>query len=560
MCSYRKKRAGRGVRTFADIIPHSAVSHFPSEVARKTNFREERPSQIWQNTLGKINDIDGSSKFIHIAQCDIFTGASKVPYTNEINPILLPYAFRYCPELVREVEGNYYLETNYNYTTPYPLGEYNSMTRFGEILKEPVCPYFDIAWNMVAEAFRPMADSPPLDLESSFHWFDRTKSPGWPWQLVFSSKGELADSGCYRSFYNHFEKTVIEGGFYPCFFRPFVKRELKKKENIREHLPRTVVAAPMEHTQLGYRMYAPMNECIMKPFLTPCWVGNTKFGGFWNELAKKLLFFPNVGDGDCTRFDGTVGPWSFKKLSALRKSCSRSDFGHAHDFYYDACLNTIIVGCEGDVYRKRQGQPSGQANTSIDNSLVHCSYWFYHWCKNVVPHFPDLNMTWSSFQKHVCLIVNGDDVVYSYSNHVKKFMCPSAIRVGFRELGIHFKFTKDFPTIDEIEFCSMTFKLVEGFYMPVPKQKKMLASIFLKRTANCRILLKRLLAIRIEVWWDDWLRSLVNSIISDLRTDHLFDLNSPPTMRDGDDSNLKDINSLDLSPFVINNKYRFDLV
>jgi hypothetical protein len=356
-----------------------------------------------------------------------------------------------------------------------------------------------------------------------------------------------------------FEKSIFHGYRPPVFFKPFVKRELKKKEAININDPRTVLASPNEHTQLGYRLYAPMNERIMQvPFRTPCYGGITKFHGYWDKLARKLMTFKYIGDGDVSHFDGTIPIDAFNKVRDLRFASSNEKNINYHDFYYFCVVNSLIVGSLGDVFMKKQGQPSGQSNTMIDNSLIHVSYWYYLWCKCVVGSVDGTSCTVESFNEHVFLMVNGDDVVYSYSEAVRPFFKPSFVKDFFFTIGVNFKFTKDNPSIEEVEFNSTFFSLRHGFYVPIPKREKMLASLLLKPKTNPRIVLKRLLAIRVEVWWDDYLRDFINNVVDDFLVDYKYELSQNPTGHDGDDSCLDDILKLRLSAFALHNKFLYE--
>jgi hypothetical protein len=134
----------------------------------------------------------------------LFLGKPIVPVRNPVNEVLLKYALKYIPDRIIEKEGVCYLDTVYNLTTPYPLAEYNSLKKYGDNLELPINPYWDLAWVMVSNAFKCMDGSPLLDYDDSFRWLDRTKSPGWPWQLSYPNRGALVDSDVYRHYYVFF--------------------------------------------------------------------------------------------------------------------------------------------------------------------------------------------------------------------------------------------------------------------------------------------------------------------------------------------------------------------
>jgi len=474
----------------------------------------------------------------------MFIGNVKLPERTKINPLLLPYFKSYLPQMV---EGEEYLKSPYSYTVPYPLGEYTSVSRFGLDVYPPDPKHWMTAWDMVATAFRCMADSPILNKDDAFSMPERTTSAGWPWQLKYSNKGLLLDSDWFYTYYSLFLRDVLRGDFRPVFFRNFTKRELKKEADIISHLPRSVLASPSELTIMGYQLYAKQNEkIIQEPLSTPCFVGVTKFRGWWTQLARKLMKFPHLQDGDMSKFDGTIPLDSHVKLAHLRKwFCSDREYDECHDYYYTNMKNTFIVGMLGDIFAKMQGQPSGQNNTLVDNGLIHCAYWYYHWCLIVCEELPGLERTWESFEKHVCLVVMGDDVVYSYSDYVKPYMLPGVVSKTFKTLGLTFKYGSETPqTITEVEFCSMWFKPYGDDFVPVMKYEKMLATVCLKQTKNVRVMLKRFYSLRIECFWDDKIRDLLDYFIRCIKRDYMHRLVSKPSMLGDDDQTFEQIEAL----------------
>jgi hypothetical protein len=236
----------------------------------------------------------------------------------------------------------------------------------------------------------------------------------------------------------------------------------------------------------------------------------------WHTLALHLQKFKYKAHGDCTRFDGTAQPVTFDFLSELRNSFLNTDqMKKFVQYFYDNVVNSVIAGSEGDLFRKVMGQPSGQGNTLHDNSIIHTMYFFYHWCLFVVPKDPvKFRSSWASFQEHVCLVIMGDDVVYSYGEDVVEYMHPSKVAESFKSLGVTLKFGEEVTeNVEDLEFCSMRWQIDGGVYVPIMKRDKMLASLLLKDNENHRLYLTRLLGIRVESWWDPYMREFTNSLL-----------------------------------------------
>jgi hypothetical protein len=222
---------------------------------------------------------------------------------------------------------------------------------------------------------------------------------------------------------------------------------------------------------------------------------------------------------------------------------------------------SLIVGWLGDLFAKRQGQPSGQLNTLADNTLIHLSYWFYYWCAVVVKKLPDLYPTWASFREHVCLIVQGDDSIWSYSDYVKEWFLPPVVAKYFAEFGVTLKVTHTTPQeLKDLEFCSTAFLYFKGSFFPVLKRNKMMATIcYIKNeyvlADNPRVFLRRMMALRIEVFWDRKLFEFVEDVIDYVLQRYKQRLLSKPTMIMGDDQTFDQIMDLRVSRFHIHKMY-----
>lgn len=513
------------------------------------------PTSLYLDTLAK--KIPHCNDFEYLGRVDPGYHKDHKVVRTIICPLLKSVLKEYYPDLC---DGEY-LRTKYNLTAKYSLAEYTSMSRF----KNPYIKPHDIPWNnakhMVSEAFSCIKDCGVLDLDDSIKWLNRPTSPGYPWTLVYQTKAPIIDSEWWRSWYFEWEQSVISRVANRWFWKSFIKDELKKKTDIDEHNPRTITGSPIQGSLLGCRLYSDFNDKMTRAgcnFQIPCWVGVSKYNRQWHRLAMRLARFECKFHGDCHRFDGTCQPCSFDLPKDLRR-CS-SNFSKEeeimHEYYYDNVVNSVIVGSLGDLFSKFMGQPSGQNNTLHDNSIIHLSYWFYHWCYYVCPRLLSVKPTWFSFREHVELIVMGDDVVWSCSKHVLNFMLPSLVAKTFSTICVTLKFDSDRPSEwEELEFCSMTFRDLRGLYVPIMKPEKMIASIFLKSGKNPRMVLRRLYALRIEVYWDKYILLMVDRCIDHIKRTYMTDLRLKPTGVEGDDLSYDQIETLYWSSYTIEQHY-----
>jgi hypothetical protein len=493
---------------------------------------------------------------------------SNKPEPPVVNSILLPFLLENYPDLLTKricrVEGDvfYELKTKYMLTAKYPRAEYVSMSRYSGDWFPPKSEAWSDAKLMVAQAFRCMSNSPLLDVDSCIQWLDKQSSPGYPWSIKHQKKHFITSSEWFRPWYCAWEHSVLDGSAKPFYWRCFIKDEVKKATDVLADNPRSILASPMHATVLGYRLFGVMNDRLTREgstFRAPCWVGVSKFNRQWHCLALHILHFPNRAHGDATRWDGSLMPPSLEFMREWRaKSLSTDIMKAAVDYFYDNVINSLIVGCNGDLFRKKLGQPSGQVNTLHDNTIVHALYFFYHWSL-VVCEDQRFEPTWFSFMAHVHLVVMGDDVIWSWSDEVKDLMKASSVAKTFASIGVTLKYNDGDDTnqtIDTLEFCSMHFKDYNGVYVPLMKREKMLASILLKKQeVNPRVLLRRILSIRIEVWWDEYLRQLCDDLIEFLLVRYKSQMSGKPTMQSGDDASLDLILSLHWSRFEIERHY-----
>jgi hypothetical protein len=521
------------------------------------------PSDLYSEILQPLENSKGQS-FDYIGRVKPPMGPSKkFDFDPLVNSIMLPFLKSEYPDLL---DGNK-LKTKYTLSRKYARAEYVSISKYSSDWKMPIFSAFESAKQVCAEAFACMDNSPLLDIDSSIRWLDRQSSPGYPWSLIYQKKAPIIDSDWWASWYCTWEDSVLAGAAKPFYWRAFIKDEVKKQIDIDAHNPRSILASPMQATVLGYRLFGPMNEKLTAAgtsFRTPCFVGVPKFGRMWHRLALHLLHFPNRAHGDATRWDGSLMPPSLEFMCKFRQACCSTDsMKAAFEYFYSNVINSHIVGWNGDLFVKKVGQPSGQVNTLHDNTIIHALYFFYHWVL-VVCRDPRFEPTWASFKSHVHLVVMGDDCIWSWSNETANVMKASCVAETFKSIGVLLKYNDDNTdtpqTIDTLEFCSMHFHPIVCdsviVYVPLMKREKMIASMFLKKQeVNPRVLLRRLLSIRIEVWYDTYLRNMCDKAVEYLLENYSIEMGGKPTLQGGDDASLELILTLRWPRYVIERHY-----
>lgn len=528
------------------------MNHYPEYIRNTIKFRDFSscaPSELYGELLATKKNRRGNNLFHYLGKVSIFPGKEGKYIPPKLHPLIRDFSLEHFPELF---EDGQLKDCAYGMTYNTARGEYNSTSKYGEDLPTMRWRSRKRATIMLSDCFAQMERQPILDLDSSILWLEKQTSPGYPWRNVYRTKAEVLGSDYWRAWYVWWERQIFSGMMFISFWRAFIKKEWKKLTAIFSFEPRTILASPIELTVLGNRLFGCQNSYIAQlgsHFRIPCWVGSTKYNLNWDRMTRELSRFPNMNDSDAKHFDGNVRKSAFLSIKQVRMSWFKKPalVKKAVEYFYVQVCHTILIGWHGDVFSKAHGQPSGQINTLVDNSLIHLLYWFYFWCEFVCKNLADLEPTWASFKAHVCIFVQGDDAIYSYSDYVKKFFAAPFLRAAFLKFGVILKHNHDEPQgFDTLEFCSMGFLKAEGHYFPTPKRSKMLASIFyIKNMAinanNPRVLLRRLISLRIEIFWDKKLFNILEELILYILKEYDALLRQQPTGRDGDDMSYQQI-------------------
>jgi len=473
------------------------------------------------------------------------------------------------------VDGQALRDNPYHFVRPTAYGEYMSLSQFA---KDEPAFYKNIllkATDMTARAMQCLNGSRRLPADEAAVFMTRKKSPRYPCSLIFLDKGHALDNSLYWHYYEGFKSRILDGQRPVTFMKGFVKREPKKIEKIYGHSPRTILCVPMEMTHLGYELFRDQHEKMMASGMrgeNPCWGGTSKFYFGWNKLAKRLGRFPHKFDGDCKNWDRSYFTALFKAVKNIRAGAFSeitNDLLLFINFYYKNISQSPIVGSLGDVFMKLMGQPSGQFNTMTDNSIGQVILWCYHWLVFVVPRVHSTSPTWESFMEHVELVVMGDDVIYSCSQEVVQWMTPDMVDITFTSLGFGLKYVSSKPRpMDELEFCSTGFrKEEEGVYVPFLHFDKLMASLCygnqakinpsLPESVQVRRTLIRLMALRIEGYWNIEFRDLIDEAIQWFVADYRLQLQYGFVKSDSDPLSGEQIQALYFTHYEMRRLYGF---
>lgn len=414
------------------------------------------------------------------------------------------------------------IETSFNatskYSQPQPVFEADA---------------FGVAWQMVYHSWS-CVDRSYL-VSDYYEYFDMTTSPGYPFSLKYRTKLDALADSLVLNWCDYCFDNLVFNGLWTCR----CKKEPKKKEKIDNKESRVITASPMDTQAPAVRLFGQQNTTIYRAardHRIPCTVGMTKYYKGWHKLYNRLTRNGRFTHGlelDFSGFDGSCSRAEFEQVMNLRfglfsSNLQTPELCEAIRHYYSDVVHTKIVMDTGDVVQKHTGNPSGQVNTIVDNSLINEFRWYYAWVLIMDEKYHNID----SFKTFCELITCGDDSILTVDPSIMSLFTPEKIFNVFKRMGWKPKFglVNGWQEVHTLSYCSANFKWVSGFVVPVPNNyQKLLASLLYggeKRSA--RETLARLLGIKIEAYFLTNFRSCLDHLITEIFEKYYFQLKQAP--------------------------------
>jgi len=178
-------------------------------------------------------------------------------------------------------------------------------------------------------------------------------------------------------------------------------------------------------------------------------------------------------------------------LSDFLSSC---DFTIIDNLYYDV-INTLMVMPLGELLQKCGGNPSGQSNTTVTNTLVHILIWLYIY----IGLFP--NGTLQGFYDWVVLAFYGDDgAIVPTSTDIDV----SFVQKSYKDCGFTVKILTGLVPIQDLIFLQKKFCDTcsgRGF-LPVDGEKAISSMLLAKTHKEPWFDLQRITGLRLYYFND----------------------------------------------------------
>nr|WCI13767.1 non-structural polyprotein 1AB [Dromedary astrovirus] len=343
------------------------------------------------------------------------------------------------------------------YTKSFEKFSYAQPSKFWELYPEE-CAFADKQWR---KHYNFLEDSRVIHITSTDKNMDST--PGFPKCEEYESERDYLEANGWGPYIREFKR--IDSGEKPhVLWYCFLKKEILKKEKIKENDIRQIICPDAIYSRIGAALEQHQNilmkkhtedssgQCGWTPF----------YGGF--ERKMKRLDRNKVIEFDWTRFDGTIPRALFKHIKDLRwekmNKVHRDRYKHVHDWYVENLLKRYVLMPSGEVTVQRRGNPSGQISTTMDNNMV--NYWLQAFEFAYLNKGKDIDILWNEYDT----IVYGDDRL-STTPVLPEDYVPRVVQMYKEVFGMWVKpeKVKVTDTVKGASFCGFT---VGGNYQPIP--------------------------------------------------------------------------------------------
>jgi len=335
--------------------------------------------------------------------------------------------------------------------------------------------------------FKDCIGSKKISFDEALSDLDGTKSPGWPWTLMYNTKNDLWGSP-HVSFFDEYWQSLATDDPVKVFCSASVKEELRQKLKIKMKNCRTVVCMDAFHLAASCMMYSDYSSRFKKAKLTNCSALGQSFlqGGAQKIVDYIDVFGPaTCFSADARQYDSRFTGFVFRLITQHFKrsifELTKDDLKRLENLTSDL-YNAPIVGLDGHVYYRETGSVSGHLMTTINNIQKNFLDWFVMWLELAPTHLK----TYSAFKELVRLLFVGDDIIGSAHPSTHSFFNIPNILAVSKKLDMEYTFDQTdgkFCDIEGTTFCSQRFVKTTlpkygSMYLPVLDQRRMEASAY----------------------------------------------------------------------------------
>lgn len=439
-----------------------------------------------------------------------------------------------------------------------------SVSGFDRVYPNSDNTFMKLADDLLRDDYKPFLNrSKLISVEESILHMEKKTSPGFPWNTLYYSKGEVCSHPQFVNYVKDFLKRYESG----CLlWSVSQKYELRSIEKLKEGKIRTFMVSPIEHVVGAGQFCLDFNNKFYDSgsnFYTPSVVGCSKFSGGFNRMVKRMeatgCFVFNT---DASSFDQSISPEQLDLQFQMRYDFLDDTF-KTHENYsvfrklYEDVKFSLLILEDGTIVRKNGGNPSGFVNTIVDNTMILSRLLYYSWCiimydqdkEDLASKLNTLSEPLTNqeisfslscqnaynssvtnkkyFRDNVSYICYGDDLSFSVSKAViDRFNFDSVNRV-LSTLGFTLKGNSISVPPSSLEFLSHSVIKCprSGLWLPVMERNKVICSLIRGFDLfDPKYILLRAYNLRIESWADVRTRKLLIEFIDFIRTNYKHQL------------------------------------
>lgn len=253
-------------------------------------------------------------------------------------------------------------------------------------------------------------------------------------------------------------------------FQACLKDEPLKLKKIYDTKTRSIAASPVDYT-LAHRMYFHSVSAILTSIHTqiPIKIGINPLSQDWDAFYKWHQRAGTIGfDCDFKGWDATVPRVFMEQLpkiyNAIHKFCDEGWLPE-HDqvrTHLHSCMHGPLITFHQHILLLSGGQPTGQPQTALDNSLINFIYAVYVWKKLARTHNPKLS-NFTDFMEQVSCSFYGDDNVFTFNPVIRTWFNFDSYSLECKKLGLTVtpadKSLQTFPwkPLDSLSFLKRSF-------------------------------------------------------------------------------------------------------
>lgn len=428
-------------------------------------------------------------------------------------------------------EKNIAFPSEYRKIKPNPVAGLISLAKYDKAQPQLNSTAWKMSYDFTLRHFSPCLGERLVSHDDVINDMDKTTSCGYPWNLMYQNKADFFKSESVPILEEYYARIALPENVPVPIWTNSQKEELRAKEKIEKNSIRTFTAAPIEHSYATNRLCLAFNNRFYATAnKTWSFVGSSKFFGGWDAYIKRLSYGSNPSTSkvkSCNAFELDESEYDSSLFSAAM-------FGQCELRYemmavkdrtpdnkvrlqnvYDAIINSVIVLENGDLVQKHTGNPSGCANTIVDNTMI--LYRLFAYAYIMLCFERDEKPSYIEFSQNVEAALNGDDNTYTTSDAYVSWFTPKNIARIWKEIGV----TTNTPSESPREVTSCAFLSQNSVYdsklkmwMPAPETHKVLCSLAWGSDINdVRWHLLRAYALRIDSYGNKECRTILAEYI-----------------------------------------------